>query len=603
MALQNVRLPSGEVVQVNFTPEETAEILALPSSRDRGQFGTPRNVKAAEIAVDQGRLAPELLGTERIPVGPSPGLAGQQAGGRLQDLAMTTLAQTGIAARNVGRAVGFGDEEQVLQENVEARRFIEDINRPGFDLADIGRVAPEAALIAGTAGAATIPRLTAASAGVGGLTADPGETLAGVAFGAAGGAGGGILGSIVGRLIEAVPRALGAFGISNNVRNLIQGEAGAARSASARVLQREGLRPTPAEATGQEALRGIEAGLARRPSTAPAALRVSAERQVALNRSAARAIGEDAGTLDAQTLGSAAKRIGKVFDDNTPETVILSREAQSQLSALPDTVANRNVSAALRDEVDNILSTVGRQAGDEVTAAGRLTGEEFTSIRSQLVEAFSDASRTQGQGQLANRLRQAIDVLDDELVTSATAAGIEGAGPALQAAREQFKLLRLFETRGAAVTQGGNVNVTSMIRALESPQGLGTTATRGLERERLSSQGADFVELTRALSDREFVSIIPNSGTPTGQFIGELIQADASGLVREAVAAGVARTFFGESAVPGAFVGGLVRPFAESAAIQTGRRVGAATAGQLRQGNVSEQGPDILSDILDRIIP
>lgn len=588
----NVRLPSGEVIPVDFTDEEIAQVRQFPGAPGANQFGTPRNVKLAEIAVDQGRLPVELLGSERVPVGPSPGPAGQQAGGRLIDLAQTTLAQAGITARNIGTAFGAFPEQQTLQENVRAREFIEDINRPGFDIADIGRVIPEAALIAGTAGTATLPRLTAASGVVGGLGADPGQRRVGAAFGTAGGLAGGALGSIAGRVAEAAPRGVGATGIVNRIRDSITGQAGRARSQSAEILRREGLTPTPAEATGMEALRGVEAGLARRPSTAPAPLAVAAERQRTLNRTAARAIGQDAEVIDAQTLGRAAREIGEVFEANTPDIVNIAPQATQRLNALPATIANQRTRRAVQDEIDNIIS-----AGEVLNA------DEFQSVRGQLVEAFQDASRTQGQGQLADRLRQAVDLLDGELITSAEAAGIEGAGPALQQAREQFRLLRLFETRGAAITQGGNVNVTSMIRALESPTGLGTTVTRGLERGRLTPEAARFVELTRALSDREFVSIIPNSGTPTGQFIGELINADTSGLVREAVAASISRTFFGESAVPGALAGGFVRPFAQSAAISGGRRLGAGLGAQLSGENIAEQGPDILSNIIERLIP
>lgn len=93
-----------------------------------------------------------------------------------------------------------------------------------------------------------------------------------------------------------------------------------AQQAAAAGGQSLGMRLTPGQATGSRALQQAEAWAQSHPWTSGPFTRLGAGNQEILNRAAANSIGENSPVVDAATLGDAADRLGKVFEQvRTPE--------------------------------------------------------------------------------------------------------------------------------------------------------------------------------------------------------------------------------------------------------------------------------------------
>lgn len=75
-----------------------------------------------------------------------------------------------------------------------------------------------------------------------------------------------------------------------------------------------GMRVTPGQRAGSKPLQQVEARLQSYPWTSGPFAKVSEGNQAALDRAAAQSIGEDASTVDANTMGRASERLGAVFD-------------------------------------------------------------------------------------------------------------------------------------------------------------------------------------------------------------------------------------------------------------------------------------------------
>lgn len=209
--------------------------------------------------------------------------------------------------------------------------------------------------------------------------------------------------------------------------------------------ERLGFKPSAAQITQNPGLQGLENYLARSQGSAATMQALQEARQAALNRGAARAMGETSGTLDAGAFGAAQRRIGGEFDR-------LSAATKPQLgNDFVDVLAKIEAGNAAKGpfaskEVSGLIDK-----GLELAAKGNLEGAAYREIRSELANgaqaAFKSGDATTGQAYKALR-----DALDEAAKSSLTKADQK----AWDAARKEWSAFRML-TKGA-VAEGGNVS-------------------------------------------------------------------------------------------------------------------------------------------------
>lgn len=227
-----------------------------------------------------------------------------------------------------------------------------------------------------------------------------------------------------------------------------------------RQFEAMGGKLTPGQRTGSTALQQIEAGMESFPPTAGAMAKIKQQNQTALNRVAAKAIGESADDLNESVLGRAYTRIGRSFERAKGDVIKLGDDFLDGLARI-DTeyqgVWGGKGDAAFRSIMDDALEDAGR---------GAIDGGRYTRLRSDLSKRARDAF-SQQNSRLGQALESMIDVLDDVAEKSMPKVKAQ----AIKDARQQWATLRTLEKS----LNGENVSGTKLANRLRTRDPKGFT--------------------------------------------------------------------------------------------------------------------------------
>jgi hypothetical protein len=276
-------------------------------------------------------------------------------------------------------------------------------------------------------------------------------------------------------------------------------DASAGLSAAQRdIMQRGqaiGMRTTPGQATGSRALQQLEAKLESQPMTSGPFNTIKANNARAINREWARAIGENADSLDSAVLDRAATRISGVFE-NAGDDVARPIEPQRFMQTY----------AGIQEEVRGLTKGFESHPLVEDLVAhahgGQATGKQLQSLTSKLGKAaYKEMTTPSGDRDLGMALYQAKDYVDDLLLQGMSAER----AARFQAARGQYRNLMLLTSRSSVLNPStGTVNPRSLANVLQMKDKSGFTYGRN------RTPAYDAVRFGQA-----FQPIVGDSGTAT----------------------------------------------------------------------------------------
>ena len=283
------------------------------------------------------------------------------------------LAGVGKAMTDVGRGAGQYLGLVSRDDVAESRR----LDAPLMDTTagKVGNVAGNIAMLAPTAmipGANTIAGAGVIGAVTGAIqpSTSTKETLLNTGLGGAFGAAGQKVANVIGNKLASVGSP-----------NLSQGQQSALLKAES-----IGMKATPGQQTGSKALQKVEAALESNPMTSGGFDAIKGQNQTALNKAAAKSIGENATELSAPILQRAEQRIGGVFDQvkNIGPVPIDPKAGNALASLVKDSEGLIGGNASL---ADNALI----QRFDEFAFNGGATGEQLRALSSKMGKAAKNA--------------------------------------------------------------------------------------------------------------------------------------------------------------------------------------------------------------------
>jgi hypothetical protein len=334
-----------------------------------------------------------------------------------------------------------------------------------------------AATMTNTAASAALPAMaeygTAEERGVGGLKAAAGGALGGaVAKGAE---------RVVGKVLKPVEK--------------VQSESLDEAIAAA---QRLGISLTPGEMTGSKAVQAVEARLAKMPGSSGAMQQFQRARDIALNRAAAKGMGETADEITPEVFARASKRIGGEFERlSSGREVALGEPFQRALATLGEEQSRLGKFADGR--VNELIND-----GMELAQSGKVDGRAYQSIRSSLGKKAKDAFAS-GQSELGQALKTVRDAMDEAAEVGMTGADKEAWG----LARKQWAVLKTLEKGN--VVEGGKVS------AGRAKEALRTARPKDYKEGRLDGEMMDIAKFAETFKP------LPDSGTAQNLFVQGLL--------------------------------------------------------------------------------
>lgn len=228
--------------------------------------------------------------------------------------------------------------------------------------------------------------------------------------------------------------------------------------------KRVGYFPSAAEKTQNPAQASLENYLSRTPGYAGKMAEFRNANQAAINRSAAKAIGENADNVSEGVLASANNRFGSEY-------------ARLNAAANPDPAHSAFVGALNRIDAQNAArgafarSDIAKEVekGLELSYQGSLPGTAYQAIRSELGTAAKKAAAG-GDSSLADAMKAMQKGLDEAAKDSLSAADQK----ALDLVRKQYAAFKVL-TKGQVV-EAGNVSPARLATALrqQNPTGFKT---------------------------------------------------------------------------------------------------------------------------------
>lgn len=386
---------------------------------------------------------------------------------------------------------GFQDEQTRIYGKLEQERPVS--TAVGAALPMVATL-PAVSSVGGAAAVSALPGLISYGT--------PQEKLTDAALGAAGGALGAGAGKLVGRAL-------------NPIRSAPDAATASAMEAAARL----GYAPPVGQQTGSRALQILEQQAAKNPISARGAQAYNQGNQSALNRAATRAIGESGDQVTEDVFAAARSRIGGEFDRLAADkTIPLDKSFGARIEHLKSRVEQagpfKNTQAA------DVL-----ESAKMVAESGRVTGEAYQAIRSELTDMSRVASRA-GNDKLAGTIKGVRKAMDDAAEKALSPEDLK----AWKVARAQYASMKTLEKRGAV--KGGNVDPAIIRNAMQS-------GDRGaFARGNMTGEIADIARIANAFRP------LPDSGT-------------ASNLVTQALLSGGAGLMG-----PGALAASLTAPLA-----------------------------------------
>lgn len=224
-----------------------------------------------------------------------------------------------------------------------------------------------------------------------------------------------------------------------------------------------GVKYTPGQMTGSKVLQQMEAKLESQPMTSGTFFAIKDNNQTLLNRAAARAIGENADTVDSSVLEAAKDRISGVYKmvaDNKPRTIDPDAFL-GKLSQIDDDFAG-----LLPNNAPSIIDNPLVKQAYRLADGGQATGKQLQDLASKLGKAATNQmTSANGDRQVGMALSAVKDHVDDLLEQGLTGETKRLFGDA----RGQYRnLMMLTGRQGVVNPNAGNVNVRSLAGVLQS---------------------------------------------------------------------------------------------------------------------------------------
>lgn len=326
--------------------------------------------------------------------------------------------------------------------------------------APLAKARPVSTTVGGLAPALTAGVLTGGTTLLGGATAaalpsvlsygSVEERLKRGAVDAVGGAGGVLLGRGISRFLK--PSGANTQAVSDTVLD---------------AANRVGYKPTPAQISQNPAMAGFENYLLRSPGSSGRMQAVTNANQTALNRTAAKAMGETADNLDEGVFAAAQSRVGGEF--NRLGQVTKPDLSQGFLNALAKVDADNAARGSFANK--NVDSLIDK--GLDLAAQNKLSGTAYKEVRTELSNQAQSAFRG-GDATVGQAYKEIVSALDDAAKGSLSKADQK----AWDVARKEWAAFKTLSKSNVA--EGGNVSaarVASAVRA-RGPQ-LRTGAASG----------------------------------------------------------------------------------------------------------------------------
>lgn len=470
---------------VRGVPDEVtdAQLAARMGPMDGGgyQMGRPRDLAAADAAAVAG-VAADLNPAERLLIGMREPV--RAAGARLE------------------AAAGFpGAYQQYKQEAPLLEQVPGALPAVGSAVSNMASAALPGGIFAQILG----------QAGVGGMTARPGQEASGAMWGMLGELGG----QALGRGIGVVNQIRGGMGAPTFARRAVKGaDAGAD---AAREAQDLGFVLTPGQASGGGAERLLDATASRAFPTRGVYERVANHNRDLLNQYAANSVGSNATDLGDVSRAKIADDLGAEFRAIAQGGADMSVDEVNHIlgaarRAFPDVWAGPS-GAQLADQIMGSLAHSGRvgsvvdpATGAVTQKASMLPPDEVMALRER-VSKMARQAWANGADHTGEALSTVLDRMDDTLTGG---MGL-GAKARYAQAREQWRNLIALERPGVLTTEG-NVNPQAAMRSYE--QVFGTAATRdGPGRDALNAATQRMIKANRALQAQRMRPIVGTSGS------------------------------------------------------------------------------------------
>lgn len=334
--------------------------------------------------------------------------------------------------------------------------------------------------------AATYAGSAAIGAGLGALQPTQGDEsrLNNAALGAFGGAAGNAIGRGISRVIQPIPR------MANSGRD--KGIAAAQRLGIGDQL-------TPGQKTGNLALQQVEAVLSRTPGAAGRFDIIKDTHQAALNRAAAKSIGEDAIDLSGDVIARASDRISKQFNDLSAKSDLqLDEDFMKLVNKLK---SNNDMLGPFRNpQIDSLI-----EKSYALAQMKNIPGNVYQTIRSELTSNADDAFRS-GNSSAGRALKDIRDALDD----SAKKGLSEVDQKAWDVTRKEYANLMIL-LKGKTI-KGGNVDQNLINNAMIKYN------NKLYQSDLLNGELNDIGKYAQA-----FKTTVPNSGTPERTFMQNMM--------------------------------------------------------------------------------
>lgn len=255
-----------------------------------------------------------------------------------------------------------------------------------------------------------------------------GERLKGAAVGAAGGAVGGGIGLGAAKLLK--PAGAGAAGLSDD---------------ALAAADRLGMKLSAGQRTQNQGMLGFENYLAKSPGSAGAMQSRATGNQVALNRAAAKAMGQGGDSLDEGAFAAAKTAIGDEF--GRLQGITAPKLDQDFMAALVKVDSDNAAKGAFR--LKSVDSVVDKAL--DLAAQNNLSGKAYKEIRTQLSNDATAAYKA-GDATLGGALKTIRKALDDAAKKSLSPDDQK----AWDVAREQWQAYKILTKSNVA--EAGDVS-------------------------------------------------------------------------------------------------------------------------------------------------
>lgn len=424
----DVRLPDGTLIRGVPDGMSKADLVA---KLERNGMSVPAEWKAPKVTGAQMR-AKETGADEAF-------LAG--AGSKVNDI-LNGLTQRYLQLRGDDKALGG------LAQNVAS------------EAEPMAALKSERPISTGLGGALPAMAIPGAGAGYGGamlagalpelMSYGTGqEVLSRGAVGAAGGAAGRAIGGGIASLLKPA-----GVGVNTN-------------TAAIEAAKRIGFKPMAGQATQNPAMLNVENYLARSPGSSGIMQALNEANKTALNRAAAKSIGQSADDVGAGTLSAAEKAIGASYE--RLQAVTAPKLGDEFVGSLAKIEASNAARGPFRDPaIDSLLDKAM-----DLAAKGNLSGAAYKEIRTELSNQATKAFKG-GDATLGKAVKTVRKALDDAAEKSLSKVDQE----AWRVAREQWGNWKVL-TEGM-VSEAGDVSAARVAAQMrQQGPGFRTGAVQG----------------------------------------------------------------------------------------------------------------------------